>query len=75
MGILNTWNKLLYGLHLFIYLFSKRVLPTDLTVTVGQLSLIYQDVGEETFPVRKVIINEDFDETTLANDIALLEVN
>ena len=53
----------------------ERVLVADLTVTVGQLSLIYEDVGEETFPVRKVIIHPDFNSTTLKNNLALLEVN
>ena len=63
-------------INLTIFLLTKRVSTADVFVTVGQLSLIYDDIGEETFPVNQVIIHPDFDNTLglLKHNLALLEV-
>ena len=46
----------------------------DITVHVAQLSLIYEDVDEDSFPVQVVLIHPDYDSVTLVNNIALIEV-
>ena len=45
-----------------------------MAVIVGQLSLIYDDIGEESILVQSVVVNPDFNLAPLANDIALIEV-
>ena len=47
---------------------------SDITVQVAQLSLIYEDVDEDSFPVQVVLIHPGYDSVTLVNNIALIEV-
>ena len=46
----------------------------DITVTVGQFSLIYDDAEENTILAQIVHIHPEFSADTYANDIALIEV-
>ena len=46
----------------------------DITVNVAQLSLIYDDVDEDSFPVQIVQVHPNYNAATLANNIALIEV-
>lgn len=43
-------------------------------VTVGQLSLILPDPGEQRYQIRNIIVHENYNDTSKFNDIALLEV-
>jgi len=47
----------------------------DITVNVAQLSLIYDDVDEDSFPVQIIQVHPDYNAATLANNIALIEVS
>ena len=60
----------------FFYFFSIffRVPIADLVVTVGQLSLIYEDTDEESFPVRHIVIHPKYDKVTKKHNLALIRV-
>lgn len=57
-----------------IHISLKRVSVNDITVTVGQFSLIYDDAEENTILAQIVHIHPEFNADTYANDIALIEV-
>ena len=57
-----------------IHILLKRVSVNDITVTVGQFSLIYDDAEENTILAQIVHIHPEFNAGTYANDIALIEV-
>lgn len=47
----------------------------SMKVVVNQVSLISQDTAEEEIPVFKVTIKEDYDNSTLFNDIAIIQLS
>lgn len=50
-------------------------LPSELSVIVGQYSLIQPDLDEEVINVFKINIYSGYNDTTMLHDIAMLQVN
>lgn len=50
-------------------------LPSELSVIVGQYSLIQPDLDEKVINVFKINIYSGYNDTTMLHDIAMLQVN
>ncbi len=53
---------------------NSRKTPSQIQVTVGQLSLTLPDPGELRLQIRAIIVHENYNSITKFNDIAMLEV-
>lgn len=49
-------------------------LPSELSVTVGQVSLISEDPDEVNYPIYRLFVFDGYDSTAKLHDIALLQV-
>lgn len=60
---------------MFIFITRKINNPSQVKIVVGENSIPDDgEVGEATYSVLRIILQDDYSPTTMANDIALIEV-
>jgi hypothetical protein len=54
--------------------FNDRLLPSQIRITVAQLSLINDDPEEKIYPIYLISVFDGYDYTSGLHDIAMLQV-